>query len=315
MPDDNAEQKAEAAAFQKMAADADQKALGADAPIDFANYLKPSPAQTVPETAKPAEAIEVPAPAPTQIEPERAETETEEEDEEQEEDYAEETPQEKRRRKDAERFDRNWDEFQKEKTEIREELRKARDELAAIRSEPPKPVHKDERGYTAEDYDSYAEGAEERGEIKEARVARKEAQLLRQKVAYAEYSAGWQKTQTEMVKENPDLTNLESPLAKEVTRLLNEPMSIFKSRADGLKFAVSYAKAHLSTGSISALKGENEKLKKELTRLNELSAVGSDRPHRMSGVSSKSFDSMDPKDQLEAIRRSAQELDEIRTSG
>lgn len=312
MPDTNAEQNAEAAAFAKMAADADRQTLGPDANIDIANYLSPSPDQAVPETAeKPAETTEEPAAAQTKTEPERAETETAAEQEE----YKDETPQERRKRKDAERFDRNWDEFQKEKTEIREELKKAREELASIRQQPPKLAHKDERGYTAEDYESYASKAEEDGDIKSARVARQEAQLLRQKVAYAEFSNKWQQTQAEMVKENPDLTNLESPLAKEVTRLLSEPLSVFKSRPDGLKYAVQFAKSQLSTGSISALKSENEKLKKELTRLNELSAVGSDRPHRMSGVSSKSFDSMDAKDQLEAIRRSARELDEMRTSG
>ena len=314
MPDNSAEQNAESEAFRKMAADADNRALGADAPIDIANYLRPSQDQAVPETAdkETAPANEEPVEAQTKIEPERAETAPEEPEIEE---YGDETPQEKRKRKDAERFDRNWDEFQKEKTEIRDELRKAREELAAIRSTPPQPAHKDERGYTAEDYESYASKAEEDGDIKSARVARKEAQLLRQKTAYAEFAAGWQKVQAEVVRENPDLNNLETPLAKEVTRLLQEPASIFKTRPDGLKFAVDYAKSKLSTGSISALRSENEKLKKELARLNDLSAVGSDRPHRMSGVGTKSFDSMDAKDQLESIRRQARELDEMRTSG
>ena len=194
-------------------------------------------------------------------------------------------------------------------------MRKAREELAELRKQPTGPSNKDERGYTAEDYDSYADKAEEDGDIKTAKVARKEADLLRQKTAYAQFLDGWQKTQAEMIKEHPDLTNMETPLAKEVTKLLDTPQSIFKSRPDGLKYAVAFAKAQLSTGSIPALQGEIKKLKQELTRLNELSSVPGDKPHRMSGMKPRSFDSMDAKDQLDALRRSARELDDMRTSG
>ena len=321
MPENN-EQKAEFEAFQKMAADADAKALSGDANIDLANYLGPSQANTVPDTAKETKVspLEVPEQTDsTKSEPERAETETVEESEEEEieetEEESDETPEQKRKRKDAERFDRNWQDFQREKTEIRDELRKAREELAELRKQPTGPSNKDERGYTAEDYDSYADKAEEDGDIKTAKVARKEADLLRQKTAYAQFLDGWQKTQAEMIKENPDLTNMETPLAKEVTKLLDAPQSIFKSRPDGLKYAVEFAKAQLSTGSIPALQGEIKKLKQELTRLNELSSVPGDKPHRMSGLKPRSFDSMDAKDQLETLRRSARELDDMRTSG
>jgi hypothetical protein len=323
MPE-NAEQKAEFDAMSKMAADADQAGLSGDAEFDLAKYLKSSQTQAVPEKAKneTAETTEEPVPAQTKTEPERAETETVEESEEEteeteeaEEDYGDETPEQKRKRKDAERFDRNWQDFQREKTEIREELKKAREELAELRSQPATPSHKDERGYTAEDYESYAEKAEEDGDIKTAKFARQEAQTLRQKGAYAEFMAGWHKTQAEMTKENPDLTNMETPLAKEVVKLLDEPQSIFKTRPDGLKYAVQFAKAQLSTGSIPALHGEIKKLKQELTRLNGLSSVPGDKPHRMSGMRPKSFDSMDAKDQLEVLRRQARELDDMRYSG
>ena len=299
--------------------------LDADSNIDLANYLAPSPAKTVPDTAKETKvaSVEVPDEAKTKTEPERAETETVEEGEEAEteevedteDEDSEETPDQKRKRKEAERFDRNWQEFQREKQESREEMRRLREELAELRQKPCTPSQKDERGYTAEDYDSYATKAEEDGDIKTAKVARKEAEILRQKSAYAEFVAGWQKTQGELVKEHPDLTNLESPLAKEVNKLLDEPQSIFKMRPDGLKYAVSYAKAQLDTGSIPALKGEIKKLKQELTRLNELSSVPGDKPHRMSGMKPRSFDTMDAKDQLETLRRSAKELDDMRTSG
>ena len=260
MPENN-EQKAEFEAFQKMAADADKQGLDADANIDLANYLAPSPAKTVPDTAETkASSVEVPDEA-NKTEPERAEIETVEEGEAEEEtEDTEETPEEeltpaeRRLRKDQARLARNFQEFQQQKEESREELRRVREELETLReaARTTPPSGKDERGYTAADYDSYAEKAEEDGDIKTAKVARKEAQILRQRAAYDEFVAGWQKTQGEMVKENPDLTNLESPLAKEVTKLLDEPNSIFKMRPDGLKMAVAYAKANLDTGSIPA---------------------------------------------------------------
>lgn len=323
MPD-NPEQKAEFEAFAKMAAEADAKGLAGDANIDFANYLTPSPAQAVP-SAKETEVSPTEVPDETKstnTEPERAETETvAEEGEEVETEEIEETPEEeltpaeRRLRKDQARLAKNFQDFQREKQESREELRRMREELAELRTKPSTPSPKDERGYSAEDYESYATKAEEDGDIKTARFARKEAEILRQKNAYAEFVAGWQKTQGELVKEYPDLTNLESPLAKEVTKLLDEVNSIFKTRPDGLKYAVNYAKANLDTGSIPALKGEIKKLKQELTRLSELNSVPGDKPHRMSGVRPTPFDRMESKDQLESLRRQARELDDMRTSG
>jgi hypothetical protein len=326
MPENN-EQRAEFEAFQKMAADADSKGLNADANIDLANYLAPSPAKTVPDTAKETKVspLEAPDETKTNTEPARAETEAVEEGEEVESEETEEeteetpeeelTPAERRLRKDQARLAKNFQDFQREKQESREELRRMREELAELRAKPSTPSQKDERGYSAEDYEAYAEKAEEDGDIKTAKVARKEAEILRQKNAYAEFVAGWQKTQGELVKEYPDLTNLESPLAKEVVKLLDEPQSIFKTRPDGLKYAVTYAQANLDTGSIPALKGEIKKLKQELTRLNELSSVSGDKPHRMSGVRPTPFERMDAKDQLESLRRQARELDDMRTSG
>ena len=165
MPENN-EQRAEFEAFAKMAADADKQGLDADSNIDLANYLAPSPAKTVPDTAKETKvaSVEVPDEAKTKTEPERAETETVEEGEEEteevedtEDEDSEETPDQKRKRKEAERFDRNWQEFQREKQESREEMRRLREELADLRQKPSAPSQKDERGYTAEDYDSYAD--------------------------------------------------------------------------------------------------------------------------------------------------------------
>ena len=327
MPDSN-EQRAEFEAFQKMAADADQKGLDADANIDLANYLAPSPAKTVPDTARETKVspVEVPDETKTNTEPARAETETVDEGEEveteeiedtEEEETPEEelTPAERRLRKDQARLAKNFQDFQQEKTESREEMRRLREELAELRQQPRTAAEKDERGYTAEQYETYAEKAAEEGDVKTYKIALQEANILRQKEAYAQYETGWRKTQAEMVKEYPDLANMESPLYKEVSQFLDEPQSIFKTRHDGLKHAVAYAKAKLDTGSIPALKGEIRKLKQELTRLSELNSVPGDKPHRMSGVRPTSFDKMDAKDQLESLRRQARELDEMRTSG
>ena len=324
MPENN-EQRAEFEAFAKMAADADKQGLDADSNIDLANYLAPSPAKTVPDTAKETKvaSVEVPDEAKTKTEPERAEIETVEEGEAEEEtEDTEETPEEeltpaeRRLRKDQARLARNFQEFQQQKEESREELRRLREELAEVRGQQSTmPAEKDEQGYTAQQWQEQADRSAQEGDVKGYKISLQQAEGLRQKEAYAQFMAGWHKTQAEMLKENPDLGNIASPLAKEVVKLLDEPQSIFKTRPDGLKIAVAYAKSQLDTGSIPALKGEIKKLKQELTRLNELSSVPGDKPHRMSGMKPRSFDSMDAKDQLETLRRSAKELDDMRTSG
>ena len=114
-------------AMRRMAEDADRQGLAADANIDLANYLGPSPAKTVPETAKVTEVSPTEVPDETEstkIEPERAETETVEEEseevEETEEEIEDESPAAKRLRKDQARLAKNFQEFSQEKQEIRQ---------------------------------------------------------------------------------------------------------------------------------------------------------------------------------------------------
>ena len=232
MPENN-EQRAEFEAFAKMAADADKQGLDADSNIDLANYLAPSPAKTVPDTAKETKvaSVEVPDEAKTKTEPERAEIETVEEGEEETEEIEDteeriprRTPDQKRKRKEAERFDRNWQEFQRKKRKA------ARKCGACVRNwrkcagrNLPRHAEKDERVIRAEGYDSKPQG---RGGRRHQEViespARKRRSFVRRRLTHSSWPDG-RKPKAEMVKEHPDLANIGSPLAKEVNKLLDEP--------------------------------------------------------------------------------------------
>src|SRR4029077_18138569 len=119
-----------------------------------------------------------------------------------------------------------------------ERARKAEEEAAKLRAKPAEVPHKDKRGYTVEDYESFANTQEEEGNWQQARNARQEAAALRQEA----YNAEWHANRLKTIEENSELRNMDSPLTKEADRLLAEPDNPYFTRVTGFKYAVAQAK-------------------------------------------------------------------------
>jgi hypothetical protein len=230
-------------------------------------------------------------------------------------DTADTEPEEEVEDKDKSRLARNWKEFQKEKEESRariaaleERTKKAEEEVTKLRSRPAEIPHKDRRGHTVEDYEGFAAQCEKDGDYEKARNLREEANYLRGEISKAEFLSGWQATQQKMVEENPDLGNLQSDLAKEVNKLISDPESIFITRPTGLRDAVKQAKSNLLADSISTVKEENLKLKKELDRVTKLSAIPG-KDGAMKRVGDKAFKDMTLAEQKSHLLTLAEEAD------
>jgi colicin import membrane protein len=221
-------------------------------------------------------------------------------------------------RKDKERWNRNWQVMQERNQEARkvkaeaeatireanERARKAEEEAAKLRAEAPKIPYRDEHENTVEDYEAHAEKQEQEGNWQQARAARIAAGKLRWEI----FKAEWEANRAPILEANPDMRNMDSPLAKEVERLIREPDNVYVTRTTGLKYAVAQAKANLEAESISAVRAENIKLKQELDRLERLGAIPG-RDGATKRVSNKAFADMTLEEQHAHLLRQSEELD------
>jgi hypothetical protein len=221
-------------------------------------------------------------------------------------------------RKDKERWNRNWKVYQERNEEAKrvkaeaevkvreadERARKAEEEAAKLRSKPPEIPVKDDEGYTVEEYEGFAAKQEEEGNWEQVKIARRKADTLRRKT----YESQWLAHRDKVIEANPELRNMDSPLAREAQRLLNEPDNPFFTRVSGMSYAIAQAKANLEAGSISAVRAENLKLKQELDRLEKLGAIPG-RDGAMKRVSNKAFADMSLEEQRTHLLRQSEELD------
>lgn len=216
-----------------------------------------------------------------------------------------------RAKKDRDRLDRNWqkqqeladstrrerEEFEREKAEWRKQKEKE--------SPSPEPVSdKDEKGYSAQDYERLVEEFLLEGNKDAADTARERAKQLR----LSTHQRLWSENVEVVKRENPGVDNPENPLHKASMRILRD-IPVLNMLPDGPKHAVRIAKAEMNTSLISGLRSENDKLKSEIKRLNESMEVGGSGPMRM--PSERDFESMTAKEQERELKRMAEEADRV----
>ena len=282
--------------FERMAADIDSKGF-TEIPGE-----KPS-AQTEGEKPEESESHDDAEDKPSEPKADEAEGEQEREP-----DTREETEYTKAK-KDKDRLDRNWQKQQ----EIADANRREREELEKDKAEWRKQKEtttldqssdKDDKGYSAQDYERAIEEFLLDGNKEAADFARDQARNLRVKT----HQRLWGETVELVKKENPGIENPEHPLHKASMKILQD-MPVLNMFPDGAKHAVRIAKAEQSTSLISGLRSENEKLKSEVKRLNQFLEVGGSGPTRM--PSDKEFESMTTKEQERELARMAEEADRM----
>lgn len=229
--------------------------------------------------------------------------------------------------KDAARLDKTWQAVNAEKerqdaakAELETSRAKYEEDRKALEAERQKALPtlkpgerlKDESGkYTAEDYDAYAreimgdeaKTLEERQRLSEN--AYKIAAEMRQKEAQASYrgeqqalATEWNKNMEAFAKAHPDLklADASDPLAKEVGALINSSPE-FTMFPTGFEKAVQVAQWKIGAESVAGLQAENEKLNKEVKRLNEAMGITGANPTQ--SAKAKGLSEMKP-DEAEA---------------
>ena len=211
--------------------------------------------------------------------------------------------------KDRDRLDRNWEKQQQLADQVRREREQFEREKAEWQKqrEPTgkQPASdKDEKGYTAEDYERAVDEFLLEGNKEMADEARTRARTLRIQT----HQRLWTEHLETVKRENPGIDKEDHPLHKVAQQVLRE-IPVLNIVPDGARHAVRIAKAEQSTSLISGLQAENQKLKTEIKRLNESLEVGGSGPMRI--PSDKSFEDMSPKEQERALVRMAEEADRM----
>lgn len=213
--------------------------------------------------------------------------------------------------KEQERRERSWQKLDEEKAA----LRKEREELEAERKKTATVAEeKDERGFSATDYDNAAKNFDASGDAELARKAREQATRLREatqskqgEAKRTEFLTSWNGTVKEIVEARPELKDDNAPVSKRVREVLkNHPQ--FSMVPDGFRRAVEYADTLEQAASVPGYKTEIEKLTKEIERLNKLTSVGGSGPTSRPGAS-KSITEMTTKEAEAELTRLAEEAD------
>jgi hypothetical protein len=210
--------------------------------------------------------------------------------------------------KDRDRLDRNWEKQQQLADQVRrerEQLEREKADWQKQRESGKQPASdKDEKGYSAEDYDRATEEFLLDGNREMAEEAKNRARTLRTQT----HQRLWMEHLETVKKENPGIEKSDHPLHEASLRVLRD-IPVLNAVPDGVRHAVRIAKAEKSASLISDLQTENQKLKSEIKRLNESMEVGGSGPMRI--PSEKAFEEMNPKEQEKMLSRMAEEADRM----
>jgi hypothetical protein len=256
-----------------------------------------------------------------------------------------ETPEQKAQ-KERERFARNREELYQR----HEEFKRLRADLdareralidreqrirAAQAARPAGPI-KDQHGFTAAQYEKYAEEAEKRGKFDLADEAKAAAKALREQEQQAsqqrgqpdagadlfhdakpderpgtpEFNAAWQRHLQELEgsKEFADLKNRDSALFKTTAGILHaQPrLSMFN---DGIRLAAEIARMKLDAGAVPDLRTKLEEANKELEKLRKATSPGASGGESR-GAAAKPFEEMTTAEQEAHLKKAAAEVDQ-----
>lgn len=219
-------------------------------------------------------------------------------------------PEQSKYQKELERRERSWQKLEEEKAKLRQE----REALEAERQKVTKTAApRDEKGYSADEYEDAAKKFEASGDTVLAEKARQKAQELRQtatakqeETRLAEFRQKWTETVAKVVDEHPDLKSADSELAKKVTSALRENPH-FSMTPEGFRKAVEYVQLSDKAASVPGLQAEVETLKKEIERLNKLTSLSASGPTAKPGT--KSFEDLPAKEQEAELTRMAEAAD------
>jgi hypothetical protein len=216
---------------------------------------------------------------------------------------------------------KTWEQINAEKEALkaeREAVRREREEWGKQREQSKAAEtssFRDEKGYTAEDYEAAAKEFDADGDSQLAKAARSKADGVRkaaterqQKVQQEKFAKAWSDSFSRLSEKETWLKDQNSPEYKRTVELLQK-VPMLTSMPDGLVHAVELMKLQDTAGKAQSIEAENKALKEQLNKLQQKTAIGKSVPAGQLKAEEKDFSKLSLKEQREALMRAAREFD------
>jgi len=174
---------------------------------------------------------------------------------------------------------------------------------------------RDEKGYTAEDYEAAAKEFDADGDSQLAKAARAKADGVRktvsvkqQQVQQERFTRTWADNFNKLSEKETWLKDQSSNEYKRTVELLQR-IPILTTLPNGLAHAVELMKLQDTAGRFQSVEAENKSLKEQLNKLQQKTAIGKSVPAGQLKAEEKDFSKLSQKEQRDALMRAAREFD------
>ena len=222
---------------------------------------------------------------------------------------------------DQNRKTKTWEQINAEKEAIRAEreaVRREREEWIKQREQSTVAdtnSFRDEKGYTAEDYEAAAKEFDADGDSQLAKAARAKADNVRkaagerqQKVQQEQFQKSWAENYGKLSEKEAWLKDQNSSEYKRTVQLLNN-FPLLTATPDGLVHAVEIVKLQNAAERSQSMEAENKSLKEQLSKLQQKTAIGKSVPAGQLKAEEKDFSKLSLKEQRDALMRATREFD------
>jgi hypothetical protein len=219
---------------------------------------------------------------------------------------------------------KTWEQINAEKEAIkaeREAIKREREEWAKSREQSKaQEVNsvRDDKGYTAEDYEAAAKEFDADGDTQLAKAARAKAEGVRklageraQKAQTEQFQKAWADNFNRLSEKETWLKDQNSEEYKRAVGLLQQ-FPMLTQNPDGLVHAVEIVKLQTTAGKAQSLEEENRSLKDQLSKLQQKTAIGKGIPAGPLKAEEKEFSRMSLKEQRDALLRASRDFDRDR---
>lgn len=216
---------------------------------------------------------------------------------------------------------KTWEQINAEKEAIkaeREAVKREREEWSRQReqsSAAESNSFRDDKGYTAEDYEAAAKEFDADGDTQLAKAARAKADGVRkaagakqQQIQQERFNKSWAENYGRLSEKETWLKDQSSPEYKRTVELLQR-VPFLTAMPDGLVHAVELMKLQDTAGRSQSLEAENKALKEQLNKLQQKTAIGKSVPAGQLKTEEKDFSRLSMKEQRDALMRASREFD------
>ena len=219
---------------------------------------------------------------------------------------------------------KTWEQINAEKEALkaeREAIKREREEWSKAREQSKVQETnsiRDDKGYTAEDYEAAAKEFDADGDTQLAKAARAKADAVRklagerqQKAQAEQFQKAWADNFNKLSEKEAWLKDQSSEDYKRTVGLLQQ-FPLLTQIPDGLVHAVEIVKLQTIAGKAQSIEAENKSLKEQLSKLQQKTAIGKSIPAGPLKAEEKDFSRLSLKEQREALLRASKEYDRDR---